>query len=36
MEDLGSEVSKTTINRWIKMFKESNENNLKSPAGRKS
>jgi transposase len=35
MEHLGGEVSKTTVNRWVKMFKESGEINLKSPAGRK-
>jgi transposase len=35
MQHLGGEVSKTTVNRWIKMFKESGEINLKSPTGRK-
>ena len=35
MEHLGGEISKTTINRWIKMFKESGEINLKYSLGRK-
>jgi transposase len=35
MERLDGEVSKATINRWVKRFKESGKIDLKSPAGRK-
>lgn len=33
-EHLGGEIGKTTVNRWIKMFKETGEISLKTPPGR--
>ena len=33
VKNLGSEIGKTIVNRWVKMFRESGEVNLKSPSG---
>ena len=35
MKHLGGQISKTTVNRWIKMFQKSGKNNLKYSTGRK-
>ncbi|CAF0740495.1 unnamed protein product [Didymodactylos carnosus] len=35
MEHLGGKVSKATINKWVKRFKESGEIDLQRPSGRK-
>ena len=35
MEHLGGQISKTTVNRWVKMFQKSGKSNLKYSPGRK-